>query len=123
MRGVTSVFGSADPLYVVDGVIVNNSTIESVTVTDVDDFVDGDGTVNGTGTPGAAIVMNGFSCALPFVLTPGGSKVCTFTATVNGGAGTYFDVIVVEGTDNEGNEVTGDDDASVTLTPTPPPRS
>ncbi|MGI8975026.1 MAG: DUF11 domain-containing protein, partial [Gaiella sp.] len=62
-----------------------------------------------------------FSCALPFVLTPGGSKVCTFTATVNGGAGTYVDVIVVEGTDNEGNEVTGDDDASVTLTPTPPP--
>jgi TonB-linked SusC/RagA family outer membrane protein len=29
LRGVTSVFGSADPLYVVDGVIVSNETIES----------------------------------------------------------------------------------------------
>ena len=29
LRGVTSVFGSADPLYIVDGVIVSNETIES----------------------------------------------------------------------------------------------
>ncbi|MDQ6768541.1 MAG: SusC/RagA family TonB-linked outer membrane protein [Gemmatimonadota bacterium] len=29
LRGVTSVFGSADPLYVVDGVIVSNETIQS----------------------------------------------------------------------------------------------
>ncbi|GAC1411391.1 MAG: TonB-dependent receptor [Gemmatimonadaceae bacterium] len=29
LRGVTSVFGSADPLYVVDGVIVSNEVIES----------------------------------------------------------------------------------------------
>jgi len=29
MRGVTSVFGSADPLYVVDGVIVSNEVIQS----------------------------------------------------------------------------------------------
>jgi TonB-linked SusC/RagA family outer membrane protein len=28
MRGVTSVFGSADPLYVIDGVIVNNDVIQ-----------------------------------------------------------------------------------------------
>ena len=50
----------------------------------------------------------------------GRSKVCTFNATVNGPAGTYLDVVVVDGSDNEGTKTT-DDDASVTLTPTPPP--
>ena len=55
------------------------------------------------------------------MIAKGGSKVCTFTATVSGPAGPYFDVIVVGGADDEGTPTTADDDASVTLTPTPPP--
>ena len=101
--------------------IVNQSLVDDVTITDLADFVDTDGSVNGTGTPGASITMNGLDCAVPFVIAKGGSKVCTFTATVNGPAGTYFDVVVVHGADNDGTPTTADDDASVTLTPTPPP--
>jgi hypothetical protein len=101
--------------------IVNQSLVEDVTITDLDDFVDTDGSVNGTGTPGASITMNGLDCAVPLVIAKGGSKVCTFTATVNGPAGKYFDVVVVNGADDEGTPTTADDDASVTLTPTPPP--
>jgi uncharacterized repeat protein (TIGR01451 family) len=101
--------------------ILNQSLVEDVTVTDLHDFVDTDGSVNGTGTPGAPITMNGLDCAVPFVIAKGGSKVCTFTATVSGPAGPYFDVIVVGGADDEGTPTTADDDASVTLTPTPPP--
>ena len=77
--------------------IVNQSLVEDVTITDLHDFVDTDGSVNGTGTPGASITMNGLDCAVPFVIAKGGSKVCTFTATVNGPAGKYFDVVVVNG--------------------------
>jgi uncharacterized repeat protein (TIGR01451 family) len=65
--------------------------------------------------------MNGLDCTVPFVIANGGSKVCAFSATVNGPAGTYFDVVVVDGDDNEGTKTTADDDASVTLTSTPPP--
>ncbi len=101
--------------------ITNTSTVEDVSITSIADFVDSDGTVNGTGTPGSAITMNGLSCSVPFTIAKGGSKVCTFTATVNGPAGTYYDVVVVGGTDNDENAVTGRDDASVTLTATPPP--
>ena len=101
--------------------IVNQSLVDAVTITDLDDFVDTDGSVNGTGTPGASITMNGLDCAVPFVIAKGGSKVCTFTAMVNGPAGTYVDVVVVSGADDEGTPTTADDDASVTLTPTPPP--
>lgn len=101
--------------------ITNQSLLEDVTITSLADFVDTDGSLNGTGTHGAAITMNGLNCALPFVIAKGGSKVCTFTATVSGGAGTYLDVVVVQGKDNEDNATTADDDASVTLTATPPP--
>ena len=101
--------------------ITNQSLVEDVTITSLADFVDTDGAVNGSGTPGAAITMNGLDCTVPFVIAKGGSKVCTFTATVNGPAGTYFDVVVVNGSDNEGTKTTADDDASVTLTSTPPP--
>ena len=101
--------------------ITNSSLVEDVTITSLADFVDTDGAVNGSGTPGAAITMNGLDCTVPFVIAKGGSKICTFAATVNGPAGTYFDVVVVDGTDNEGTKTTADDDASVTLTSTPPP--
>lgn len=101
--------------------ITNESLVEEVTITSLADFVDTDGALNGTGTPGAAITMTGLDCTVPFVIAKGGSKVCTFSATVNGPAGTYFDVVVVHGFDNEENPATGDDDAGVTLTSTPPP--
>ena len=101
--------------------ITNTSLVEDVTITSLADFVDTDGALNGAGTPGSSITMNGLDCAVPFVIAKGGSKVCTFSATVNGPAGTYLDVVVVDGSDNEGTKTTADDDASVTLTPTPPP--
>jgi uncharacterized repeat protein (TIGR01451 family) len=101
--------------------VTNQSLVEDVTITSLADFVDTDGALNGAGTPGASITTNGLDCAVPFVIAKGGSKVCTFTATVNGSPGTYLDVVVVGGADNEGTKTTADDDASVTLTPTPPP--
>jgi uncharacterized repeat protein (TIGR01451 family) len=125
--GVDKVVTGASSLQVPGGTfsykvtITNQSLVEDVTVTDLADFVDTDGALNGTGTHGAAITMNGLDCTVPLVIAKGGSKVCTFTATVSGGAGTYLDVIVVQGKDNENNATTADDDASVTLTATPPP--
>ena len=125
--GVDKVVTGASSLQVPGGsfsyrvTITNQSLVENVTITSLADFVDTDGSLNGTGTPGAAITMNGLDCTVPFVIAMGGSKVCTFSATVNGAAGTYFDVIVVEGTDNEQSTTTADDDASVTLTAAPPP--
>lgn len=101
--------------------IVNESLIEDVTITSLADFVDTDGSLNGTGTPGSPVTLDGLDCVLPFTIAKGGSKVCTFTANVSGAAGTHFDVVVVSGTDDDENTVSGDDDASVTLTQAPPP--
>ena len=101
--------------------ITNQSLVEDVTIVDLDDYVDTDGAVNGTGTPGTPITMNGLDCTVPFTIAKGGSKVCTFSATVSGPAGTYRDVVIVTGRDNEHGETTADDDAGVTLTETPPP--
>jgi uncharacterized repeat protein (TIGR01451 family) len=125
--GVDKVVTGASSLQVPGGAfsyrvtITNTSLVEDVTITSLADFVDTDGSLNGTGTTGAAITMNGLDCKVPFVIVKGGSKVCTFSATVSGGAGTYLDVVVGTGADNEQGTTTADDDASVTLTPTPPP--
>ena len=54
--------------------ITNSSLVEDVTITSLADFVDTDGSLNGTGVPGASITMNGLDCAAPFVIAKGGSK-------------------------------------------------
>jgi hypothetical protein len=48
---------------------------------------------------------------------PGASYSCSFTARVSGNAGSsHTDVVTASGTDDDGNPVSGHDDATVTIT-------
>ena len=53
-------------------------------------------------------------------IAAGGSYTCSFTANVTGNAGyVEIDVVTASGTDDDGNPVSDDDDATVTITDTP----
>ena len=85
----------------------NTSAVDSVTITSLVDSIHGN--LNGQGT-----------CAVPQTIPAGGFYQCTFTANVNGNAGyAETDIVTATGTDDDGNPVTGSDDATVTLTNVP----
>jgi YVTN family beta-propeller protein len=87
--------------------IDNTSAVDAVTITSLVDSVHGD--VNGKGT-----------CSVPRTIPTGGFYECSFTATVNGNAGrAERDVITASGTDDDGKPVSGNDDATVTITNVP----
>ena len=55
-------------------------------------------------------------CAVPQTIQPGDTYTCSFTAFVAGNAGdTETDTVIGSGTDDEGNPVSDDDTATVTV--------
>ena len=82
----------------------NDSAVDTVTVTSLVDSIHGN--LNGKGT-----------CSVPQTILPGATYTCTFTANVSK---TETDVVTASGTDDDGNPVSDDDDATVTITPAPP---
>ena len=84
--------------------IKNLSSVDSVTITSLTDDVYGD--LDGKGT-----------CDVPQTLAPGASYSCEFTGAVSGNAGsTHTDIVTASGKDDDGNDVSDSDDATVTLT-------
>jgi hypothetical protein len=94
--------------------VVNESgERDPVTLTSLDDDIYGN--LDGRG-----------NCTLPQSIPPGAGYTCEFTETVSGPQGSAVtDVITAQGQDDEGNPVTGSDDATVTIiaaaAPVPPP--
>jgi uncharacterized repeat protein (TIGR01451 family) len=95
---------------------VKNTSVSSdpVTITSLVDDPDGAG-------PAAAIDLDGKgSCDVPQTIQPGATYTCKFTRSVNGNAGDEkTDVVTGSGHDDDGHEVSDDDDATVTLTDVP----
>jgi len=89
--------------------VKNSSAVDSVTISSLVDNVYGD--LDGKG-----------SCDVPQTLAPGASYSCSFTGAIIGSAGgAHVDVVTASGTDDDGNPVSGSDDATVTITAAPPP--
>ena len=88
-------------------VVVNNTGDRIVTLTTLVDDIHGD--LNGQGT-----------CSLPQDIAIGGFYACAFSADVTGNAGdSETDVVTASGNDDDGNPVSDDDDATVTVTDSP----
>ncbi len=87
--------------------VENTSAVDSVTISSLTDDIYGN--LDGEGT-----------CDVPQTLAPGASYDCSFTGAVSGNAGSsHTDVVTASGTDDDGNPVSGDDDATVTITNVP----
>ncbi|WP_420643505.1 DUF7507 domain-containing protein [Candidatus Leptofilum sp.] len=88
--------------------VVNNlSAVDSVTIDTLNDSIYGD--LNGQGT-----------CSVPQTITAGGSYNCSITAFVSGNAGdSHTNVVTASGTDDDGNPVSDDDEATVTINDVP----
>ena len=106
--------------------VKNTSPTDSVTV-DSDGFVD-KVKVNGDPATGDVVAIDNLDCdleddesnGLPFTLAPGDTVTCSFTMNVSGDAGDLVnDLITVTGQDDDGHEVKGSDDATVTITNVP----
>ena len=83
--------------------VKNTSAVDSVTISSLTDDVYGNLT-KGT-------------CDVPQTMAAGASYSCSFTGAVSGNAGsTHTDVVTASGTDDDGNPVSDDDDATVTIT-------
>ena len=90
-------------------VVVTNTGDETLTITSLTDDVYGNLATQGTCTT-----------AIGQVLDPGESYTCTFPGVFTGNAGdSETDTVTVIGVDDEGTQVTDEDDAVVTLTPSP----
>ena len=90
-----------------DVTVKNTSAVDSVTISSLTDDVYGD--LDGKGT-----------CDVPQTLAPGASYDCSFSGAVSGNAGSsHTDVVTASGTDDDGNPVSDDDDATVTITNLP----
>jgi hypothetical protein len=88
-------------------VVTNVSAIDTVTITMLTDTIYGN--LNGRGT-----------CSVPQVIPPGDSYSCSFTANVTGGGDdTETNVVTSKGTDDDGKQVSDQDDATVTITDLP----
>ena len=86
--------------------VKNTSAADSVTITSLSDDIYGN--LDGKGT-----------CDVPFTLAPGASYDCSFTGAVSGNAGSsHTDVVTASGKDDDGNDVSDDDDATVRITDT-----
>ena len=56
------------------------------------------------------------TCSVPQTITPGGTYTCSFNATVSGNGGeSQTDVVTGSGEDDNGNPVSGEDDATVDI--------
>ena len=89
--------------------VKNTSAVDTVTISSLTDDVYGN--LDGKGT-----------CDVPQTLAPGASYDCSFSGAVAGAAGsTHRDVVTASGTDDDGSELSGSDDATVTITAGPPP--
>ncbi|MCA1683892.1 MAG: hypothetical protein LC708_02005, partial [Actinobacteria bacterium] len=90
-------------------VVVTNTTPRPLTLTALVDDVYGD--LNGKGT-----------CAVGATLEPnGGTYSCSFVGAFTGQAGdAQTDTVTATAVDNQGNQVSAQDTATVTLTPVPP---
>jgi hypothetical protein len=88
-------------------VVVTNTSFEAVTITNLEDDVEGDLTQL-TGSTCAAAVGS--------TLAPGAQLSCTFSGEVTGPAGTaQTDVVTVTVADDDGTSATAHDDATVRL--------
>ncbi len=94
-------------------VVVTNTSAEPITILDLDDVPYGD----------LAAPRPGSTCntLIGTVLAPGASSpTCTFTGDFTGAVGaTQTDIVTVRAADDDGNQVTDADDATVTLTGMP----
>ncbi len=88
--------------------ITNLSQVDSVTITSLTDDIHGD--LNGKG-----------DCSVPQTLIAnGGAYSCSFEVSVNGVPGYQeTDIVTASGTDDDGNEVSDQDSAIVTITDVP----
>src|SRR5829696_4516360 len=85
----------------------NTSAVDSVTISSLTDDVYGN--LDGKG-----------SCDVPQTIAPGASYSCSFTGAVSGNAGSsHTDVVTASGKDDDGNDVSDSDDATVTITNVP----
>ncbi len=92
-------------------VVTNDSTIEDVVLTDLDDDIYGD--IADASNP--ALVST--TCAVPQTIAPGASYACEFSGEFLGDAGqSQRDVVTATAADDEGNIVTDDDPATVRIT-------
>ncbi|MCA1684071.1 MAG: hypothetical protein LC708_02960, partial [Actinobacteria bacterium] len=94
--------------------VITNPGPVDVTITELTDNVYGDLSTQGTCTTaiGTVLLANNAS-----------TYECTFPGDFTGVAGqAQTDIATVVGEDEQGNEVTDNDDAVVTLTPNPPPQ-
>ncbi len=90
-----------------DFVVNNLSAVDDVTIDTLDDSIYGD--LNGQG-----------DCSVPQTIAAGGSYSCSITVNVSGMAGdTITNVVTASGIDDDGNAVTDDDDAVVTINDVP----
>ncbi len=91
-------------------VVTNTSTTDGVTIDTLNDSIYGDITA-----------IAGSTCSVPQTLAPnGGDYSCSFTANVSGEAGDVENnVVTASGTDDDGNDVSDTDDATVTVTDVP----
>ena len=81
----------------------NTSAVDSVTITSLTDTAYGN--LDGTGT-----------CTLPQTIAAGGFYECAFTVTVSGNGGSvHTNVATASGTDDDGEAVSDNDDATVTV--------
>lgn len=87
--------------------VQNNSTVESVTLTDLDDDKFGD-----------PATISGSTCSTPQTILASATYNCSFTKTISGDApGTHVNTITAMATDDDGAAVPpDDDDATVTFT-------
>ena len=87
--------------------VTNTSAVDTVTIDTLTDDVAGD--LNGVGT-----------CSVPQILAPGEDYTCEYTAMVSGGRGdTVTCTVTASGTDDDGDPVSDDDPADVTITGVP----
>ncbi|MCP3934441.1 MAG: hypothetical protein GY708_03615, partial [Actinomycetia bacterium] len=80
-------------------VVTNESVVDTVTIDSLVDDIHGN--LDGEG-----------DCAVPFDLAPGDSSTCSFDVLVDA---TETDVVTASGIDDDGDPVSADDDATVTL--------
>ena len=89
--------------------VKNTSAVDSVTIASLTDNVYGN--LDGKGTCDVTPAV---------VLSPGASYSCSFTGAVSGNAGSqHTDVVTASGTDDDGKQLTDNDDAVVTLSNVP----
>jgi hypothetical protein len=99
-------------------VVTNGSTVDTVTVTDLDDTFLADLQTNGVCIDGDA------DASAPWDLSPGESLTCTFTVSHTGDPDTFDNQVTVTATDDDGDDVGGvSNTVTVEITDVPPAAS